>query len=318
MPTEPDRTTSQEVPRRYVGLTFAAATAVISGFAVFINGYGVRAWSEVSSATTYTTVKNAVAAVVIIVVAVALTRSGSREGLRRPDGAAQWAGVAAVAVFGGAIPFALFFEGFARAASSQAAFMHKTLVVWVVILAVIFLRERIGWLHVVAVLLLIWGQAALLGGVSELSLGSGELMMLGATLLWSVEVVVAKKLLAAVSPMSLAVARMAGGTLILTLYGAVSGAVIDFELMRLSHIGWVLLTGAVLAAYVGSWYSALARAQAVDVTAVLVGGALITAALNTGIRGLAVPPVAGLVLVGCGVALAGAGLLARQRPFSVK
>ena len=318
MLSDAERTATREPTRRSVGLAFAAGTALISGCAVFVNGYGVRAWREVASATTYTTVKNAVAALILIALAVGLTRSGSREGLRRPEGTRQWLGVAAVAIVGGSIPFALFFEGFARASSSQAAFIHKTLVVWVVILAVVFLRERIGWLHVAAVALLVWGQATLLGGIGELAIGSGEFMMLGATLLWSVEVVVAKKLLSSVSPMTLAVARMAGGAVLLIAYGIVSGASVSFAALGMSHILWVLLTGLVLAAYVGTWYSALARAQAVDVTAVLVGGALVTAALNVGIRDLAVPPVAGLVLVGCGVVLAGVALASRQRPIRIR
>ncbi|NND02197.1 MAG: DMT family transporter [Acidimicrobiia bacterium] len=317
MLTDLEQKVDESKSRRSVGLTFATATAVISGFAVFINGYGVRAWREVASATTYTTVKNAVAAVVLVVLATALTRRGSREGLRRPKGTGQWVGVLAVAVVGGSIPFALFFEGFARATSSQAAFIHKTLVVWVVMLALIFLRERIGWLHVAAVGLLVWGQATLLGGVGGLSLGSGEVMMLGATLLWSCEVIVAKRLLSAMSPMTLAVARMAGGAVLLIGFATVSGAAVNFSALGASHVLWVLATGAVLAAYVGTWYSALARAQAVDVTAILVGGALITAALNVGVRGLAVPPVAGLALVGCGVVLAVAALWTRPKSIEL-
>ncbi len=42
---------------------------------------------------------------------------------------------------------------------------------------------------------------------------------------------------------------------------------------------WILLTGLLLTAYVATWYAALARAQAVDVTAVLVFGAVVTALL---------------------------------------
>lgn len=282
----------------------AAITAVVSGFAVFINGYGVRAWKGVADATTYTTFKNIVAAVVLIGAATLLTRRGSAEGLRRPESKGQWLGLGAVAVIGGSIPFALFFEGFSRAASSQAAFIHKTLIIWVVVLAFFFLRERIGWLHVAAVGLLVWGQTVLLGGLGGLTLGSGEWMMLAATLLWSVEVIVAKKLLSAVSSMTLGVARMAGGAALLVAYGIARGAFADIVGLSVGHLLWVLATGLVLSAYVASWYAALARAQAVDVTAVLVGGALITALLNVGVRGLAVPPVAGLGLVGVGVAIA--------------
>ena len=290
--------------RRHQGVMLAAVTAVVSGFAVFLNGYGVRAWSGVADATTYTTFKNVVAAFVLAGVAWSLTRRGSAEGISRPHGARQWIGCGAVAVVGGSIPFVLFFEGFARATSSQAGFIHKTLVVWVVVLAAVFLRERIGWMHVASVALLLWGQAVLLGGVGGISLGSGEWMMLGATLLWSVEVVVAKQLLSEISSTTLGVARMAGGALLLLGYGLFRGALAQLGGLSAGHLLWVLATGVVLAAYVASWYAALARAQAVDVTAVLVGGALITALLNTGVRGVPVPPAAGLGLVGVGVALA--------------
>ncbi|MGI9644924.1 MAG: hypothetical protein ACR2O6_06400, partial [Ilumatobacteraceae bacterium] len=51
--------------------------------------------------------------------------------------------------------------------------------------------------------------------------------------------------------------------------------------------------------YVVAWHHALARAQAVDVTAMLVLGAVITALLNTGIRDLPLRPV-GVILLGLG------------------
>jgi hypothetical protein len=71
-----------------------------------------------------------------------------------------------------------------------------------------------------------------------------------------------------------------------------------------SHVGWILITGLTLSCYVATWFAALARAQAVDVTAVLVGGAIITVLLELGIRGGELPPSLGLVLVAAGTALA--------------
>ena len=66
-----------------------------------------------------------------------------------------------------------------------------------------------------------------------------------------------------------------------------------------------MLTGVLLCAYVVCWFAALARAQAVDVTAVLVGGALVTAALNAAAEGVALRPQApDLVIIAIGVALA--------------
>ena len=75
--------------------------------------------------------------------------------------------------------------------------------------------------------------------------------------------------------------------------------------VSMSQIGWVAVTGAALAAYVGSWYAALARASAIDVTSVLVGGAIITAILGSGLNGapLGSPPGPGLVAAGVTTAI---------------
>ena len=285
---------------RRTGIALACLTAVISGFAVFLNGYAVRAWTEISDATTYTTMKNTVAALILLGVVTLRTRAAPASTRKRPVGKA-WLGLAFIATAGGALSFVLFFEGLARATSVSAAFIHKTLIIWVAILAVGILRERIRPIHLFAIGLLIAGQVVLAGGVGGIRFGSGETMILVATLLWAIEVVVAKRLLAGISPSTIAVARMAGGATILLSYLALSGGFAGLSGLTLSHVGWVALTGVVLSGYVGTWFAALSRAPAVDVTAVLVGGALITALLRTGIQGVALPAPAGLGLVTAGV-----------------
>jgi drug/metabolite transporter (DMT)-like permease len=130
------------------------------------------------------------------------------------------------------------------------------------------------------------------------------MMMLGATLLWSIEVVIAKKLLGSLSSMTVGVARMAGGVMLLVVWGVVSGGFAAMGQMGITQVGWVIATGLVLAGYVGTWYAALARAPAIDVTAVLVGGFIITASLNGLVLGKALPSTAGLGLVAAGVMLA--------------
>lgn len=290
-----------EMSTRRTGILLAGVTAIISGFAVFINSYGVRAWADVSDAATYTTFKNVVAAVILIAVATIATKRRSSEGLTRPTRPAQWLGLAGVAVVGGSIPFVLFFEGLSRASSVQAAFIHKTLVIWVAILAVRILREKVSAPHVAAIGLLVLGQAVSLGGVAGLGLGVGEWMMLAATLLWSIEITAAKVLLSDLSSMTVGVARMGGGAILLVGYALARGAFAQPLGIGPQHIAWIIATGAVLAVYVGSWYAALARAPAVDVTAVLVGGAIITAVLRLVVQGATLPSPLGLGLVAAGV-----------------
>ena len=64
--------------------------------------------------------------------------------------------------------------------------------------------------------------------------------------------------------------------------------------MDSGQLGWVLLTGVLLAGYVGTWFAALQRARAVDVTAVLVLAVPITAALDAVIHGTPLGSAAGL------------------------
>lgn len=283
---------------RRTGLLLAGATAGISGVAVFLNSYGVRA---VGDASVYTTAKNLTAALVLLLVVAAGRSRGAR--LTRPTTARQWTGLAAVAVIGGSVPFLLFFEGLARASSAQSAFLHKTLVVWVALLAVPLLHERLTAWHGAAILLLVVGQVGLVGGVPT-GLGSGEAMIMAATLLWSVEVVVAKRLLGGLSSWTLGVARMAAGSVVLVAWTAARGGLGTLLGLDPSAWAWVALTGVILAAYVATWFGALARAQAVDVTAVLVVAAPITALIQAAVDGVSPAPQAvwlTILVVGAGI-----------------
>lgn len=296
------------------GLAVAGITAVISGFAVFVNGYGVRSFPD---ATVYTTAKNLVAALILVTLAVPVVLRSPAP--HRPAGARQWWGLAVIAVLGGSVPFVLFFEGLARTSSTHAAFLQKTLVLWVALLAVPALGERLRGRHVAAIGLILGGLVALEGGVGWLRPGaapdSGELLILAATLLWAVEVVVAKRLLRRVAPMTVAVARMGAGVLVLLAWLAVTGRF--GELVGLSGSGWLwaLATGAILAGYVATWFTALSLAPAVDVTAVLATAAVITGLLNLLVKGT-VPgawPAAGMALLVTGAAVVLVGTARRPR-----
>ena len=303
--------------RERSGLLLALATAGISGLAIFLNGYGVRA---VKNATVYTTGKNAVSALVLLAVVGVLSAAG-RQPLTRPRGVRQSLGLLAVGVIGGSLPFVLFFEGLARQSSTSAAFLQKTLVLWVALLAVPLLRERIGWLQAAAIGLLLVGQAMAgvsISGVLSMPFGSGEAMVLAATLLWAVEVVIAKRLLGELSSWTLGVARMVLGSVGLLGWLAYRGKFGVLTGMDAHQWRWVLLTGLILAAYVGTWFAALQRAAAVDVTAVLVVGAPLTALLNAVVQGTSlVPQLDGLGLIAVGGLIIVGSRLAGRRQAAV-
>lgn len=297
--------------REHTGLLLALVTAVISGVSIFLNSYGVRA---VHDPAVYTTAKNAVSAAVLLVVVVLALATRSPRSVTRPSGLRQSLGLAAIGVVGGSVPFVLFFEGLARASSTNAAFLQKTLVVWVSLLAVPLLRERVGRLQAAAIVLLVIGQAMVSGTVSSvlrMPFGRGELMILGATLLWAVEVVLARRLLGSLSSWTVGLSRMVLGSALLLGWLAARGRLHVLLSLDAHQWRWVLVTGLMLAAYVGTWFAALARARAVDVTAVLVVGAPITAVLNAVVQHTSLRPQAG----GLALILTGAVLIALARTW---
>jgi drug/metabolite transporter (DMT)-like permease len=293
------------VSRRSTGIALAFTTAVISGVAIFVNAHAVRHFGD---ATVFTTAKNAVAGALLLVLALTTARPAGTAAAPRARG--RRLALVGVAVIGGSVPFVLFFEGLARAEATQAAFIQKTLVVWVALLAVPLLRERFRTPHALAIVLLLAGQAWLAGHAGTVAFGAGEAMILAATLLWSVEVVYVKHLLAALPPRTLAAARMGIGTALLVAWVAVSGKAGAFTALDAGQWQWILLTGLILTGYVATWYAALARAQAIDVTAVLVFGAVITALLSGAADGAPVD-VTGTVLVAAGAALVAVAALRR-------
>jgi drug/metabolite transporter (DMT)-like permease len=136
-------------------------------------------------------------------------------------------------------------------------------------------------------------------------------MILAATLLWAVEVILVKRLLVDLPSGTLAAARMALGAVLLVAWVAATGKTGQLVDLSGTQWRWVLLTGLLLTGYVAAWYAALARAPAVDVTAVLVFGAVVTAVLSGAADGVAVSGV-GIVLVTAGTAIV-AWLMLRDR-----
>ena len=299
------------------GVLVSGITAVISGISVFANSYGVH---HVPSPSVYTTGKNLVAFLVLGAGTLAATALRRRSTVRgdmaarwvaapvriapRARNTLTWLGLAYVGIIGGGLAFVLFFNGLARTTATPAAFLHDTLVIWVVLLAGPFLHERAARWNIAAIALLVGGEVALSKGIGHLAWGSGTSLVLAATLLWAVEVVVAKRLLFGIAPATVSLVRMGVGSAALLAYLAVEGSFGSLFALTRGQLGWVVFTGLLLAGYVGTWMTALSRARAIDVTSILVASALITAALQAlaGTQPLA-PEWLGLVLIAAGTAL---------------
>jgi drug/metabolite transporter (DMT)-like permease len=305
--------TSSAAKTRLPGLYVAGATAIVSGISVFVNSYGVKSFT---SPAVYTTAKNLAATLVIAAVAAVAWLVARRE---RPNawrmalpaaadparplsGFSRLAGFLYVAAIGGGAAFIFFFDGLARTSAVPAVFLHDTLVIWVALAALPLLGERLGRWNLVAIALLVVGVTATSGGVGHLVVNSGNALVLAATVLWAIETIIAKRLLAGVGPSTLALVRMGGGAVVLLGYLGATGQFHTLVGLGASELRWALVTGCLLGAYVATWMTALSRARAVDVTSVLVASAAVTLFLDAVVHhtGLA-PDTLGLVLLALGV-----------------
>jgi len=279
------------------GAVLAFATAAISGLSIYLNSFGVKL---VPDAAVYTTAKNGVAAVILVSLALAF---GAARETRALD-TRHRGGLLAIAVIGGSIPFVLFFSGLAIATAPTAAFIQKTLFIWVALMAVPLLGERLGLIQVGALGVLLAGQA-LVAPPTGMGWGAGETMIAAATLLWAVEVILAKRLLLGVSAPLLGAARMGLGFVVLVGYLALSGRLGGLGAISGEALGWVLVTGLLLAGYVATWFAALRYAPATIVTSILVAGAVVTGILSALSNGKTPDPrvIAGYLLILGAVAL---------------
>ena len=253
------------------GIYFTLGAALISGVSVYINKFVVE---EMCDPFVFTTTKNV--AVALMLFALFLFPRALPE-MKALSGR-QWITLGIIGCVGGSIPFLLFFHGLNQGTAAGAAFIHKTLFIWVTVLAVIFLGERLGKLQWIALANLVGGNLLLLGWPKNW-MGEGELLMLAATLFWAVEAVVAKKVMTQVSSNVAAFSRMFFGAIVMLIYLAVVGKLDIVANLNGEQFGWIALTAIFLLGYVSFYYTGLKHAPVSVVASLLVPGSVITSLL---------------------------------------
>ena len=170
------------------GTILALLTAVISGFAIPVNKIFVVDLDP----TVFTAVRAIIIGIIFLLLSFA-TRGFSKENLK-----ANWKYLLFIAVIGGAFAFLLFFTGLKFTTGGRAAFLHKTLPLYVAIFAFILLRERIPKKQIYALIIMLIGTVVLFSvqiNPAELWTNPqwGDMLVIGATILWALENVIARK-----------------------------------------------------------------------------------------------------------------------------
>lgn len=277
------------------GLLLVLLTAIISGFSIFINQFGV----SVVNPYIFTGLKNI--AVAILFCGILLMMKDWR--LLKKLSKKQWGLLVLIGLIGGSVPFLLFFKGLFLTTAAGGAFIHKTMFIYVAVLAAIFLKEKIDKRFLFGSLLLLLGNAFLLKFIPH-SLGKGDLLVLTATLFWAAENIISKYALKNLPSRIVGWGRMFFGSIFILMFLLITGQLSLIINLNLNQINWVIITSILLFAYVITWYCGLKYVPVSLATSILLLGAPITTFLSFVYSGTITPKeIFGYILVVLGIVI---------------
>ena len=274
----------------YQGILLVTATALISGFSIFLNKYGV---SNID-ATLFTGLKNILVGILFFVLIVITKERLSIKNITKQ----QWPKLVLVGLLGGSIPFLLFFHGLKLTSSLNAGFIHKTLFLYVAFLGILFLKEKLSKKYIFSLVFMMMGLVLFLK-IKSFTLNYGDGLILLATLFWSVEIIISKKLLKDLPANIVASARMLLGGGLIWFYLVWQGGYTQLASFGFIEWRWVIVTSLLLFGYVYTFYHGLKYIPAFVATTILTIAVPITALLNLGFfrTALGLGQIIGLIII---------------------
>lgn len=253
------------------GIYLVLATALISGFSVFVNKFAVKGIDPYF----FTFLKNVAAGFLLLGIILLFKNRRVIFELSLADKIK----LVLIGFIGGSVPFLLFFKGLSMTSAFKAGFIHKTMFIYVGILAIIFLKEKISKSMLLGFLSLLAGSVLFLK-IKPQALNAGDLYVLTATLFWAAEIIISKKVLDSVSGTVLGAARLLVGSLFILAFLGFSGRSLLFSELSFAGFEWAILGGILLAGYNFTFYNGLKHIKASEAAAILTLGAPITGILT--------------------------------------
>jgi drug/metabolite transporter (DMT)-like permease len=171
---------------------------------------------------------------------------------------APWSSLFLIGIIGGGFAFWLFFTGLKLTTAGRAAFIHKTLPVYALVLAFIFLKEKITKKQVIAMIVMLLGL--FLMEITKISseMQMGDILIIFATILWAVENTISKKvMLDKESNWVVTFSRMFFGSLILFSIIFLAGKTPMILGLTAQQIVYIIVSASFLFLYVLTWYLGL-------------------------------------------------------------
>jgi drug/metabolite transporter (DMT)-like permease len=167
----------------------------------------------------------------------------------------SWKYLFLIGTIGGGVAFWLFFTGLKLTTSGRAAFLHKTLPIYAIILGFIFLKEKISKKQLLAIGIMLLGLVLIELTKISSNIYIGDAFILGATILWAIENTISKKAMSnKESNWIVTFGRMFFGAIFLFAIIFIFGKFDLLLFLNFKQILYIMVSGILLFLYVLTWY----------------------------------------------------------------
>ena len=237
--------------KEYLGTLFAIITAFISGLAIPINKIFVVDLDP----TVFTAVRALFIGIIFFILASFQSKFNYKKFKKVP-----WKYLLAIGLIGGSFAFLMFFTGLKFTTAGRGAFLHKTMPLYITVFAFIFLKEKISRRQAYALIIMLIGTLILYSTQITpsdfwLDPSLGDLLVIGATILWSIENIIGKKIMIkGESNFIVSFARMFFGAIILFAVVLLQDKLNLLLTLTIQQIINLSISTIILFGYVFFWY----------------------------------------------------------------
>jgi len=283
-----------------LGTILVLVTAFISGLAIPVNKIFVVDLDP----TVFTAVRSLFIGIIFFVL-TSFQKKSKRQKFKK----GSWKYLLAIAIIGGSFAFLLFFSGLKLTTVGRAAFFHKTLPFYITIFAFLFLKEKVSQKQALALALMLIGctliySATITPSEFWLNPSLGDLLVVGATVLWAIENTIARKvMIKGESNFVVSFARMFIGGIILLAIVMLQDKMGLLLALNTQQIINLTISIVILFCYVFTWYWSIKLINVSKASTILLLAPVISLILGIIIFS---EPVPNLQLLGSALILIGA------------
>ncbi len=291
------------------GTLLALCTAIISGFAIPVNKIFVTGLDP----SVFTATRALIIGVMFMFLSFWQRRKKKMLGIfgtrfeKFPK--IPWKYLIAIGVIGGGFAFLMYFTGLKFTTAGRGAFLHKTLPVYATVFAAFFLKEKVSKKQFYALVGMLLGTALIYitkipPSVLWADPTLGDLLIIGATILWALENTMARKVMVeGESNFIVSAARMFIGALVLFSAVVLLGQIDALLALNGQQVVNLLISTTILFGYVLTWYWAIRYINLSKASTLLLLAPVISLVLGVAWLG---EPAPYLQLIGSAIILIGA------------